>query len=159
MSVVPMYMPGRRRTASSPSRTWMSFALYEAGGLLPFPARLFSPFLVFTPSSPFLTATCSPLCATGADQELIETLEVLVGVVIDRDATTLAAAQDLHLRTQRSAQLARHLREIWIAAAQTRSRAPAPRSVDHLSRERLSVAHRELPRDHCRERGQCVRKR
>src|SRR5581483_1489462 len=25
-----MYMPGRRRTASSPSRTWMSLAVYEA---------------------------------------------------------------------------------------------------------------------------------
>ena len=98
MSVVPMYMPGRRRTASSPSRTWMSFALYDVGGLLPFPATVLSPFLVFTPSSSFLTGTCSPLCPTGADQELIETLEVLVGVVIDRDAAALAAAENLHLR-------------------------------------------------------------
>src|SRR5678815_1413089 len=121
-----MYMPGRRRTASSPSRTWMSFALYDEGGLLPFPARALSPFLAFTPSSSFLTATRSPLCPTGADQELIKTLEVLVGVVVDRDATALAAAQDLYLRTQRSAKLARHLREVWIAAAQTRSRPPAP---------------------------------
>ncbi len=32
----------------------------------------------------FLTATCSPSCPTGADQELIETLEVLVGVVVDK---------------------------------------------------------------------------
>src|SRR5688572_21728168 len=98
MSVVPMYMPGRRRTASRPSRTWMSFALYEAGGLLPFPLTGFSPPRVFT-SSPFLTATCSPLRATGADQELIQTLEVLVGVIVDRDAPAFAAAQDLHLRS------------------------------------------------------------
>src|SRR6266550_7155830 len=28
-----MYIPGRRRTASSPSRTWMSFALYEGATL------------------------------------------------------------------------------------------------------------------------------
>src|SRR5688572_20151771 len=100
MSVVPMYMPGRRRTASSPSRTWMSLALYDVGGLLPFPLTTFSP-RVFTPSSSFLTGMCSPLCATGADQELIQTLEVLVGVVIDRDPPALAAAEDLHLRSQR----------------------------------------------------------
>src|SRR5687767_6860799 len=100
MSVVPMYMPGRRRTASSPSRTWMSFALYEPGGLPPFPSRGgLPPFPSrFRRSSSFLTATCSPSCPTGADQELIQTLEVLVGVVVDRDAPALAAAQDLHLR-------------------------------------------------------------
>jgi hypothetical protein len=54
MSVVPMYMPGRRRTASSPSRTWMSFALYELAGFCPFVAAAV-PF-----TSSFLTATCSP---------------------------------------------------------------------------------------------------
>ncbi len=98
MSVVPMYIPGRRRTASSPSSTWMSLALYDVGDLLPFPAVLSRP-RVFRFSSSFLTATCSPLRPAGADQELIQTLEVLVGVVIDRDSPALAAPQDLHLRT------------------------------------------------------------
>src|SRR5215210_4248372 len=101
MSVVPMYMPGRRRTASRPSRTWMSLALYEVGALFPFPAKVLSPFLVFTLPSSLLTATCSPLCPAGADEQLEEPLEVLVGVVVDRDAPALVAAQDLHLCAQR----------------------------------------------------------
>ena len=33
--VEPMYMPGRRRTASRPSRTWMSWASYDNGCLSP----------------------------------------------------------------------------------------------------------------------------
>src|SRR5207245_6550119 len=58
------------------------------------------------------------LCLAGADQQLVEPLEVLVGVELDRDAAAATAAEDLHLRAERGTELARELREIGIATAQ-----------------------------------------
>src|SRR6266849_5214366 len=115
-----MYMPGRRRTASRPSRTWMSFALYDAGTFVP----LASPRAVFTSS--FLTATCSPLCLSGANEHLVETLEVFVVVELDLDATAATPAKDLHLRAQRGTELVRHLRKVGIATQHARARARRP---------------------------------
>src|SRR5712692_667061 len=152
-SVVPMYMPGRRRTASRPSRTWMSFALYDAGTFVPLP----SPRAVFTSS--FLTATCSPLCLSGANEHLAETLEVFVVVELDLDATAATPAKDLHLRAQRGTELVRHLRKVGIATQHARARASAPSGwVDHLAHQRLRVAHRKLAGQDLAERGDGIRK-
>src|SRR5207237_172225 len=80
------------------------------------------------------------LCPAGADQELVQTLEVLVGVVIDGNTPALAPTQDLHFGAQRGTQLARHLREVRIAAAQARTRSTPSRRVDHPSSGRLPIA-------------------
>src|SRR3982074_3631163 len=149
-----MYMPGRRRTASRPSRTWMSFALYDAGTFVPLP----SPRADFTSS--FLTATCSPLCLSGANEHLVETLEVFVVVELDLDTTAATAAKDLHLRAQRGTELVRHLCEVGLAAHHARTRASAPSGrVDHLAHQCLGVADRELARQDLAQRGDRIRKR
>src|SRR6266404_4761877 len=130
-----MYMPGRRRTASRPSRTWMSAALYDPE---PFcvPVAAF-PFAVFT----VLTAIVSPLRATGADEQLVQPLEVLVGIELDRDATALAALGDLDLRTQGAPQLGRDAGKIGVVAVHAHA-PPRVRWMHHFARERLRFADR-----------------
>src|SRR5205807_2800513 len=61
------------------------------------------------------------LRATGADQQLVEPLEVLVGIELDRDAAARAALGDLDLRAECAAQLGRYAREIGIVAADPRA--------------------------------------
>src|SRR5438067_4076072 len=133
-----MYMPGRRRTASRPSRTWMSAALYDREPSPP----VVLPFAVFTA----LTAIASPLRATGADQQLVQPLEVLVGVELDRDPTALATPRDLDLRAQRAAQLGRDAGEIRIVAA-CASPPARMRWTHHLACQRLGLPDRHALRE------------
>src|SRR5581483_6490421 len=130
----------------------MSLALYDDAAFCPF-----SPSRGLTSS--FLTATCSPLCPSGADEQLEEPLEVLVGVELDQDATAAPTANDLHLRAQRGTQVVRHLREIRVAAKRPGARSAAALRMDHLAHERLRVADRQLLRDDLAERRERIRKR
>src|SRR5207247_7980812 len=41
----------------------------------------------------------------GPHEDLVETLEILVGVELDRDAPAASPAQDLHFRAERGAEL------------------------------------------------------
>jgi hypothetical protein len=93
------------------------------------------------------------------DEELVQALEIVVGVELDGDAAATPAAKDLHLRPERRSELGGHLGKVGIGAAKPRPGSAASCGVHHLSGESFGLADREALRDHGRERLECVRKR
>ena len=93
------------------------------------------------------------------DEELVESLEILVGIELDRDAAAASTAENLHFRSKCRAELGGDLTQVGIAAPEPRPRSCSTRRVDHLPCESLSFADGETLRDHGRERSECIRKR
>ncbi len=93
-SVEPMYMPGRRRTASRPSRTWMESAVY-AGGLAAPDRR---PPLAPRRGRASVALACSVIARRSRHrsgrQSIDEPAKVIVVVPGDGDAAALAARRD-----------------------------------------------------------------
>src|SRR6476646_3227649 len=95
-----MYIDGRLRTASSPSRTWMLSAVY-AGAAAAAAAR---PDRLREVGRVSDSVICSP-----NGQSLVEPAEVFVVVVLDRYPSTLSCAAERHLCSKRIAQAALQL--------------------------------------------------
>src|SRR4026209_2659910 len=92
VSVEPMYIEGRRRTASSPPRTWMLSAVYEAAAA----ARPDRP--------PEVGRVSDSVIGRSAGQALIQPAQVVIVVVLDRDTSSLARSAQRDLGTERVAQ-------------------------------------------------------
>src|SRR4026209_1176546 len=144
VSVEPMYIEGRRRTASSPSRTWRLSAVYEAAAA----ARPDRP--------PDVGRVSDSVSGRSAGQALIQPAQVVIVVVLDRDTSSLARSAQRDLGTERVAQPT--LQPFQVRTDGGCRALGTRRAVAHLLDPLLSLAYRQAILDDRLQDGPLVRK-